>query len=204
MAPVKYTYFDVRGIGETARILLKYGKIDFEDVRIKKEDWPEIKPTTPTGKLPFLEIDDQIVVESYAINRLLARRVGLAGKDEFEQARVDAVADINKDFYYMVAPWFYAAKGNLPGDPAELKVKHFDNNAATFLPLFVKYLKESGSGFVVKSGVTWADFVVTEFLLSLSEQAPGFLEDYPELQEYLARIRTIPELKDYYATRKEE
>lgn len=44
MAPVyKLIYFDSRENAEICRFLLKYGGIEFEDVRIKGEDWPQIK-----------------------------------------------------------------------------------------------------------------------------------------------------------------
>uniref|UniRef100_A0A7E4W668 glutathione transferase n=1 Tax=Panagrellus redivivus TaxID=6233 RepID=A0A7E4W668_PANRE len=203
MSTIQLTYFDTRGIAETARLLLKYGKIDFEDVRIKPADWPALKDSTPTGKVPYLKVGSEIIVESNAINRFIAKRVGLAGKDEFEQAHVDAAADIVKDFYAAVAPWFYVAKGYREGDAASLKVEHFDKNVKLYLPLFQNLLKEANSGFLVKSGVTWADFVLTEFLLSLYQVDPTFLNEYPDLKEYLARIRTVPELKEYYATRPE-
>lgn len=42
MSP-KVTYFNVRGLGEPVRLLLKYGKIEFEDERIDNAKWPELK-----------------------------------------------------------------------------------------------------------------------------------------------------------------
>lgn len=44
MAPeYKLTYFNTRGLAEATRFLFKYGGIDFEDNRITKEEWPQLK-----------------------------------------------------------------------------------------------------------------------------------------------------------------
>lgn len=44
MAPnIKVTYFNIRGLAETIRLLLKYGEIEFEDNRIQSEDWAALK-----------------------------------------------------------------------------------------------------------------------------------------------------------------
>jgi len=41
----KLTYFDGRGRGELLRLLLKVEGAQFEDVRVKMEDWPKLKPS---------------------------------------------------------------------------------------------------------------------------------------------------------------
>lgn len=41
----KLTYFNVQALAEPVRMLLSYGGIKFEDVRIEKEDWPALKPS---------------------------------------------------------------------------------------------------------------------------------------------------------------
>lgn len=44
MAPAyKLTYFNLTALGEPARMLFKYGGIDFEDVRVEREMWPQLK-----------------------------------------------------------------------------------------------------------------------------------------------------------------
>ena len=43
---------------ETTRILLDYGGIPFEDVAFSRESWPELKPKTPFGQVPVLEVSD--------------------------------------------------------------------------------------------------------------------------------------------------
>jgi hypothetical protein len=45
MAPVyKLTYFNVKALAEPIRFLLSYGGVEFEDIRIEKEQWPQLKP----------------------------------------------------------------------------------------------------------------------------------------------------------------
>ncbi len=45
------------------------------------------------GQLPVLEIDGEIICQSFTIARLLARRYGLAGKGDVEQAKVDMIVE---------------------------------------------------------------------------------------------------------------
>ena len=45
MAPeYKLNYFDVRGYGETARLIFHYAGVPFEDRRFTHEEWPSLKP----------------------------------------------------------------------------------------------------------------------------------------------------------------
>uniref|UniRef100_A0A914PAC9 glutathione transferase n=1 Tax=Panagrolaimus davidi TaxID=227884 RepID=A0A914PAC9_9BILA len=203
MSPkVKFVYFDGRGIAEPARLILHYANIDFEDVRVSIEEWQEMKTKTKTGKVPYLEFDGHTIVESFAIFRFLVRKYGLAGKDEYEQALVDGIADIQKDFYASVMPWLYAKAGFRPGNVDELKKPHFYDSVESYIPIFQNFLNESKSGFLAPSGLTWADFCVSEYLFTLLRQESTILDKYPEMKEYLKRIKEIPQLKEYYSSRK--
>lgn len=46
MTKYKVRYFNVMGLGEPIRFLLSYGGVDFEDIRIDRDEWPKIKPST--------------------------------------------------------------------------------------------------------------------------------------------------------------
>ena len=52
-----------------------------------------MKPTTPFGQLPLLEVDGELISESVAIARYCAREFGLAGKTTFESAQADEIVD---------------------------------------------------------------------------------------------------------------
>jgi len=44
MAPsIKLTYFNAKGRAELSRMILAQAGVDYEDVRIEKEDWPSHK-----------------------------------------------------------------------------------------------------------------------------------------------------------------
>ena len=83
----KLVYFDAPGRAELIRWIFAYGGQEFEDHRIKREDWPSLKATTPFGKLPYLEVDGKALPESVAIARFAARKTGLVGSDDFEAAQ---------------------------------------------------------------------------------------------------------------------
>lgn len=40
----KLYYFNVKALAEPIRILFAYGGIDYEDVRVPRDDWPALKP----------------------------------------------------------------------------------------------------------------------------------------------------------------
>uniref|UniRef100_A0A915JBT9 GST N-terminal domain-containing protein n=1 Tax=Romanomermis culicivorax TaxID=13658 RepID=A0A915JBT9_ROMCU len=43
MVHYKYTYFNLRGLGESVRYIFHYAGVDFEDDRIQMDDWMKHK-----------------------------------------------------------------------------------------------------------------------------------------------------------------
>ena len=58
MVQYKLTYFNIRGRGELARLVFAAAGQEFIDHRIDYPDWPALKPTTPFGSLPLLDITE--------------------------------------------------------------------------------------------------------------------------------------------------
>ena len=52
----------------------------------------------PFAELPALEVDGQTIVQSLAIARYIAKKHGLAGKDDMEAAKADMIVDGCADF----------------------------------------------------------------------------------------------------------
>ncbi|KAK9694012.1 Glutathione S-transferase, N-terminal domain [Popillia japonica] len=89
----KLIYFNARGRAEHIRFIFAYAGIEYEDERISREKWPELKKKMPFGLLPVLEIDGKPVAQSNAIARHLAKQYGLAGKTEWESLQCDVLVD---------------------------------------------------------------------------------------------------------------
>src|SRR4029077_6733078 len=85
----KLTYFDgAFSRGEECRLALHVAGVDFEDVRIKREDWPALKPDTPFGSLPVLEMPGcPPLAQSNAILLLIGCEYKLHPQASFEAAR---------------------------------------------------------------------------------------------------------------------
>src|SRR6185436_7226177 len=63
MSKPKVTYFDAPvSRGEEVRLAFHLAGVEFEDNRIKRDGWPALKPTTPFGSLPLLELPGKPVL----------------------------------------------------------------------------------------------------------------------------------------------
>ncbi|KAH7702420.1 Nagst-1 protein, partial [Aphelenchoides avenae] len=156
---------------------------------------------TPYGQLPVLEVDGKEIAQSYAICRYLARKHGLAGKDDLEAAQVDSLADFMKDIGTDVRPWFVVALGREDGDKDKLEKDVLLPAVEKAFKKLETVLNNAGSGFLVASGVTWVDFVLAERLHTFELLKPDILKPYPKIKEYLNRVYNLPQTKDYIESR---
>jgi len=77
MVHYKLYYFDVRGLGETIRLILQYAGQKYEEERFTFDNWAANKSRFPYGKVPVLEVDGKFIAETAAIARFLARQYGM-------------------------------------------------------------------------------------------------------------------------------
>jgi len=201
MVHYKITYFPVRGLAEMSRLILEHAKQPYEDVRVDHEQWAKIKPNYPFGQLPVLEVDGKQIAQSAAIARYLARQFKLAGKDDLEQAYVDSIADFQKDVGSKLQPYFAVVAGRAEGNKDELKKTVLIPTLEANMPIYEKLLKESGSGFFAKSGLTWVDFFVAEGFNTMNKLVPDALAKYPFALEFVKKVHSVPQIKDYIAKR---
>lgn len=100
--PLKLTYFPVMAKGLAPSIALEVSELDW--VGAFPEDWPSLKPTTPLGQLPVLEIPGVVnISEMCAIMNVVGRRKPeMLGADEAEFAISQMLLQFEEDLYNML------------------------------------------------------------------------------------------------------
>merc|ERR1711860_489690 len=178
----KLTYFDGKGRGEVARLLFAAGGAKFEDKRIKFEDWPALKPKTPLGTLPILEVDGKSLSQSYAINRFLARKFGLSGKNDWDEGRVNEICDTSVDFFGELTKTMFGDDASKA--EADKKVK-----------------EELGPKYLAGSALTLADLSVYQTLEGLVGKTPEVLDKYPQVKANRKKVAESKGIKEWLAKR---
>jgi len=201
----KLTYFQGRGQGEKIRYILAYSGKEWEDERLSHESgWPELKPKTPLGKAPVLQVEGKpMLAESYAICRYLANEFGIAGHDHFEQAQVDMLIDGMRDLQPKQMP-VMQAKRKMKKEPEtegaynEI-LKTFQTESLTpFLERYEGILAKNGGNHFVGSKLTWGDIVIAEFLERMHMNiGPNVLDKYPKLTHLVKTVTEQPHIKAY-------
>lgn len=199
MAEYKLQYFNMMGRAEPARLIFAYAGVQYVDERIEKPSWPEIKPTTPHGKLPVLYVDGKPLAQSRVIERYLAKVFGLGGENEWETAKMEELVACVEDFLIEIQPWFKEQ------DNAK-KVEIFKNLIETtiipFITAFENILQTNGTGYFVGDKISYADLAIFHiFWFMNSKILPGALRKYPKLHEFVEKISTIDSIKEWISSR---
>merc|ERR1712032_1595342 len=87
-------------VGLPSMLCLEVSGKPYEGRAVQMSDWPELKPKTPNGQLPFAEMPDGTAIcESGAIGRTIAGAAGLLGQGkDFMMSEVlfGITSDFNK------------------------------------------------------------------------------------------------------------
>ncbi|XP_064627123.1 probable glutathione S-transferase 6 [Lineus longissimus] len=160
MVHYKLTYFDARGRAELSRLIFAVAGVEYGDVRISFEEWGKLKPNTPFGSLPYLEVDGKTIAQSQAIVRFLANVFDLAGADHFEKAKVDEAAECALEILTDAVKVTFA-----PEAEKEAKTKEFVSKTwPSHVVKIEKILASNPTGFLVGSKLTYADLALFSIL----------------------------------------
>ena len=193
MSQYKLTYFNGRGRAELTRLIFAQAGVQYEDKRIAKEEWPELKPKTPNGSLPILEIDGKTLLGSIPIARFVAERFGLAGSNDIENTEIAGVMDCLTD---LVTSFLKVLFEKDETRKAELKKKFDEEDSPKFLSLLEK--RVTADGWLYGSKVTYVDIA----FLNLSQRLPAeVLAKYPGLKSVKDNVEALPNIAQWIKNR---
>jgi glutathione S-transferase len=200
MTKPKLMYFDAPvSRGEECRLALHIAGVEFEDVRLKPDQWATLKPTTPYGSVPVLEIPGHPpFAHSNAILVLIGRKHGLHPKDDFEAARHEGMMAYVEELRGHVGPTL-----RMQG---EEKQKAREALAATYLPQWgANVEKNLGDGpFFGGSQLCVVDLklhmAVRWFIGGKVDFIPATIFDgFPKLMRLFEAVRDDARVKSWYA-----
>ncbi|XP_041982520.1 glutathione S-transferase 1-like [Aricia agestis] len=195
MTNVKLYYFDIKGLAEPIRLLLTHLGVDFEDVRIKREDWPALKEKMPFGTMPVLVVNGKQYAQSIAIGRYLGHKYGLAGKTNEEDFEIDQNIDFVIDIRINAMGVF------IETDEAKKKEKH-EALMKDYYPVVFAKLNDillKNNGHIALGRLTWADFYLGTLLVAFKSfpQMPDIEEKYPGFKKSIQVLLSNPKVKAF-------
>ena len=200
MSEYKLSYFNIRGRGEVPRLIFAAAGQKFDDIRYERAEWPAKKAEMPLGQVPLLEYKGTQLPQSKAIGRFLAQQFHLAGKDNFEQAKVDAVVDTVNDAFEKLVPLFHVSdatkkKELMTAFLADELPKHLKN-----VEVLAK-LYGNGGSFFVGNQLTWADLFFYDIGQTFLEQDATCLDKFPWLKANRQEVEKHPKIAEYLKNR---
>ncbi|XP_074646001.1 uncharacterized protein LOC141902255 [Tubulanus polymorphus] len=196
----KYTlkYFDGRGRAEVSRLLFAQAGVEYEDVRYTFEEWPAVKPGTPFGKVPILEIDGKPLTQSLAIASCLAKEFGMFGNNPMEMGRIMEVMFFANDTMDTAVNVMFEKD---EAKKAEMMKKNLEEEMPRLFGALTKLL--GSSKFFVGSAVTVADLLVFAVLDGFlqNEDFAKLLQKYPTLIAHKEKIAQLPKIAAYLSKR---
>ena len=192
MSQYKLTYFNGRGRAELTRLIFAQAGVQYEDKRIAKEEWPELKPKTPNGFLPILEIDGKTLPGSIPIARFVAERFGLAGSNDIENTEIAGVMDCLTD---LVTSFLKVLFEKDETRKAELKKKFDEEDGPKFLSFLEKRVTD---GWLYGSKVTYVDIAFWD----ISQRLPAeVFAKYPGLKSVKENVEALPNIAQWIKNR---
>ena len=186
-------YWKIRGLAASARYLLHYAEVDFEDVmyevgpapEFSRDSWFTVKPTLGHDfpNLPYFEDGDFKFTESAAIFKYIAHKWAkeLLGTTSQEYATAEMLMDAAGKLKMAVTMPSYT--GGTYGDSitcAQLATDCYPQLAA-----LVDFRSKHAFKWMAGNNLTWIDFYVWEivdYMKWLSSDA--VFEKFPSLKEY--------------------
>ena len=196
----KLYYFNGRGRAELSRLIFAAAGEKFEDIRYERSEWAAHKSEMPLGQMPVLEVDGVKLPQSMSIARFLAKQFGLAGRNNLEQAKIDAVVDTSIDLTMKFLPIY------LEKDEEKKKTgtsQFLTDELPKYLQNFESLAKlySNDGPFFVSNHLTWCDLEIYDMLDFILRIDATVLDGHPWLQQNRQEVEKQPKIAIYLKNR---
>ena len=159
-----------------------------------------MKPTTPLGCLPVLEVDGKPIAGSIPIARYIAERHGLAGANEFENAQLAGINDILQDIQNHAFKFFFEKDEKRK---AALEKDFVESKVPKYLDVLEKRIKSNGSpeGWIFGNKVTYIDLRIPRILSIVKKLDPSVLDKYPSVAALDSKVLALPNIAKWLKER---
>lgn len=196
----KLSYFDnAASRGEECRLAFVIAGVDFEDNRLRREAWAALKPTTPFGSLPILELPGKPAIsQSNAILAHLGRRYGLLPTDEWEATRLDSLLDAAEELRHAISSTFGIR------DAEELARKRAELVAGPIKTWAANMEKQVVGPYAGGADISVADIklfiMIGWFKKGVLDHVPADVTaPFPKLEALWQRVKEHPRVVAWYA-----
>jgi glutathione S-transferase len=200
MATPKLYYLPLRARAEPIKMILHFGKVKFEDIDVTFADWPAMKSANALchfGALPSMITPSGAVIgQSGAIIRYAAKLASVSPADPEECAVADMLVELAQDMNGVnpVLNFF---------DPASDMFKAAKAAYFAALPARMEEVSKilGSKDFFGGKKPHYGDFTLFHVLFNTLTVDPSALEKFPTISAWCSKMRELPGLKEYLATR---
>ena len=219
---VKVYYFDIPGKGEAIRLALNYASVEFEDVRLTRDQFAKMKESNLSfGQLPCLEVTENangskhFIVQSATILRFIGRSTAtdlLYPTDLIHASFIDSLLDAEIDLFTGLAVSRYRMRygfesiGSPGEEPFDTIRKDLNEDV---IPRHLGNLehileKNSNQWFGNTTNTSIIDFCLVPRLLWLEAHGEGIcseiLKPYPKICSLMNAFYKNKKVAAYYET----
>lgn len=179
-------YFNAKGAAESIRVILALTNTPYKDTRFEippgSMESPEFKAAKEAGDLdmnlgraPILIVNDnQIIGQSRAIERFLAKQLGLMGTNAIEEAQIDCIAEHCRDVKDMAQRKGFSAftRNKTDEEKAIARKEWFEQDLPTMLQKIETAVQKTSqkSGYSMGSSNSYSDVCIFSLLRDCTMQ----------------------------------
>lgn len=198
---LKLTYFDAEGLAQASRNTLHYGDVAFEDDRITKEEFCQLKPSLPYGQVPVLTVNSKTTIaQSKSILRYVSRLARTYPKDALNAAIIDQWTDLHTEFTTLLSINLYPTHYGLD-DATYDADKHRKLLLDTHIPKYLQLLERElnnnedgddlwlgGMDTLSMADMAWHPTLEWLHLGSFAGFGPADMAKFPAIVKYMGEV----------------